>query len=146
HSLGAVMLLNYVYDSQKNPNEKLKIGWSVPEIETLSGIITMGNPFALWSVRYKDFGKVIDFPGRAVNGKLKEVSKWYNYYDPEDILAYPLKNLNSSYKDLDKLEDVKVKMEGIINNITPLAHEGYFKSLDVSEKISSFLREIRNAI
>lgn len=146
HSLGAVMLLNYVYDSQKEPADKEKIGWSVPEIEMLTGLVTMGNPFALWSVRYKDFGKVIDFPGRLVTGKLKDAAKWYNYYDPQDILAYPLKNVNQSYINLLQLEDVQVKMEGMIEDFTPLAHEGYFKSLDVAEKISLFLREIRSAV
>jgi hypothetical protein len=146
HSLGAVMLLNYVYDSQKDPADKEKIGWSVPEIEMLAGIITMGNPFALWSVRYMNFGRVIDFPGRMVTGKLKDAAKWYNFYDTEDILAYPLKNLNDSYKDLAQLEDVRVKMEGMVQDYTPLAHEGYFKSFDVAERISLFLREIRSAM
>ncbi len=73
---------------------------------------------------------------------MKKKAKWFNIYDPDDILAYPLKNLNTSYKEIAYLEDKAIEVDGLLTGGTPLSHSGYFKTAEVIKLIAEFLIEI----
>ncbi|MBS1518553.1 MAG: hypothetical protein JSS91_10750 [Bacteroidetes bacterium] len=147
HSLGCVMLMNYIYDSQKSPERKKAGNWkSKCEPDFLAGLFTCGNPFALWSLRKENFGDVICFPGKKLTAEIAEISAWYNIYDPDDILAFPIKHLNESYRNSQKLTDLQVDVDEILLGHTPLSHLGYFTTLSIIKLISNFLRELRTAL
>ena len=143
HSLGTVMLMNYIYDSQKTPAHKKLNEWKDKcDTDNLTGLFLCGSPFALWTLRKKDFGEPVNFPGKNLSAQMKKRSRWLNIYDPDDILAYPLKNLNTSYKKISYLEDKAIEVGGLLTGGTPLSHSGYFKTADVIKLIAEFLKEI----
>lgn len=143
HSLGTVMLMNYIFDSQKSAVRKKLNEWEDKcDTDNLAGLFLCGSPFALWSLRKKDFGEPIKFPGRSISVQMKKRSKWYNIYDPDDILAYPLKNLNTSYKSISYLEDKVIETDGLLTGGTPLSHSAYFKTDAVVSLAAEFLRTL----
>ncbi|HMQ67634.1 MAG TPA: hypothetical protein PKA90_01760 [Ignavibacteria bacterium] len=147
HSLGTVMLLNYIYDSQKSPAQKKTIYWNgKTETGNLAGLILCGSPFALWTLRKEGFGEAINFPGEKVKGNLKTISKWVNFYDKDDVLGFPIKNINSSYKKNKQLIDIPVEVDNPVLGWTPLSHDDYFRTISIIKSISGFLQNVRNKI
>jgi len=139
HSLGSVMMLNYIHDMQKDTVVKIVRNWNYEDSLNLVGLVTMGSPLALWLLRFNEFGKAVKFPLQTTEQKYLESAKWYNFFDPEDILAYPLKKLNDTYIELTALEDIKIDVGNIFSSWTPLSHNGYFKSLEIMEFIARYL-------
>ena len=66
--------------------------------ETLTFLYTLGSPIALWMERYGDFSEPVNIPGKSSpDPVIAAASEWINFYDPDDVLAFPLKGLSPSY-------------------------------------------------
>ena len=141
HSLGTVILSNYIWDKQHYPTEGLP---PFENCRTLTGLFTMGSPMALWSLRFVSLGDAIDFPGYGLTPHLKKMARWYNFYDRSDIIAYPLKSINDDYEK-SVSADVPVNVGGMLYNWNPLSHMGYWKSRAVQKYISHFLANLQLA-
>lgn len=147
HSLGTVMLLNYIYDSQKSTEKKKVIYWGdKTNTDNLTGLIMCGSPFALWTLRKEGFGNAINFPGKDIKKNLRSAAKWINFYDKDDVLGFPVKNINSSYKKLKNLSDIPVEVDDPILGWTPLSHDDYFRTIKIIKYISGFLKDIKAAL
>ena len=146
HSLGSIMLLNYLHDTQKEESVKNSRKWNFEDKFNLVGLITMGSPLALWLLRYNNFGKAINFPLKTTLPQYHKVCRWKNYYDKDDILAYPLKCLNDTYGRLACLEDIEVNAGNILTEWNPLSHNGYFGEDVIRKEIAEYLFQIRGII
>lgn len=141
HSLGSVVAGNYFYDlqfKQENigPETKKRLSNTpIEQSETLALFYTMGSPLALWSMRYPDFGKPIQVPAPELSTIYPNVKgEWINFYDKDDVLAFPLKGLNEYYQAVvDK--DVEVNVGGWLTSWTPLSHSKYNTDKDVINPI-----------
>lgn len=142
HSLGSIMLLNYLHDAEKSKAKKNEREWDYEDKINLAGLFTMGSPLALWLLRYKEFGKAISFPLETTLPQFRVKTKWINYYDRDDILAYPFKGLNETYTRLECLQDVEVNAGNIFESWNPLSHNGYFKSTFIMEEIARYLHQL----
>src|SRR5262249_9289559 len=97
HSLGGIMITDYIWDIQ-NPNNKkhvkLKGLSDFEKFKTLAGVITFGSNIPLFTFAYKP-AKPIQFP----HGRYRKDPrcKWLNFYDPNDVLGFPLKAINKNY-------------------------------------------------
>ncbi|QGQ94240.1 chemotaxis protein [Paenibacillus psychroresistens] len=144
HSLGTIISSNFFYDLQNNKmiqkaadvinssNSNLVKG------QTLTHFYTLGSPIALWTMRFEHFGIPIRVP--APNLKKLAIGEWVNFYDKNDLLAFPIKGLNPQYyKNVSK--DVEVRCPGILS-WTPLSHEKYLKSHEVADQIVKSLSEL----
>jgi pimeloyl-ACP methyl ester carboxylesterase len=149
HSLGTIVASNYLYDLQNRKlppriqsiiahgNSPLEKG------ETLSHLFTMGSPLALWTLRYDDFGKPVSVP--APKFRHKRVGEWINFYDKDDVIAYPLKSLSETY-DKAVAEDVEIGNPGLMA-WTPLgSHGGYFRSSVIQERICHSLAKMYRSL
>ncbi len=140
HSLGSVIVSNYWWDMWKKgtaPNP-LEGG------ETLAGLVTFGSPLAVWSLRYEGFGKPIKFPHPKLKTHYPRVTpKWLNYFDEDDILAYPLKDLNNDYKKI-VTRDIPISVGGLFSGWNPLSHNGYWTDNDFTKPVTRLLHEILN--
>lgn len=88
HSLGAVIASDMLYDTLIK-----KTRWWPAQLR-LANMMSLGSPLALYKLRYghdKDnFTKTITM--QDSNGR------WINFYDPQDIVGYPLRGLNEAYR------------------------------------------------
>lgn len=147
HSLGTIITNNYLYDLQngnlpqrirdriKNSDSPLVKG------DTLTHLYTMGSPIAIWTMRYDDFGKPITFPSPKIRELSLPYGEWVNFYDKDDVIAYPIKHLSELYNNI-VTADIEVKNPGLFAN-TPLgAHGGYYQSDEVIGRIVNSLVEM----
>lgn len=145
HSLGSIVASNYFYDLQhKRENmgaETAKCTRSSPieQCETLTLFYTLGSPMALWSLRYIDFGSPITVPSPAMQLYYPELQgEWINFYDKDDVLAFPLKGVNDSYAEA-VTKDAAVNAGGLLTSWNPLSHNKYDSDDDVIKPIADGL-------
>lgn len=141
HSLGSIIASNYFYDLQFKPEnmgcETVKCTSNTPieQCETLTLFYTMGSPMALWSLRYIDFGSPITVPSPLISKFYPNMpGEWLNFYDKDDVLAFPLKEVNEAYQHA-VTEDVAVNAGGVLTSWNPLSHLYYDREADVIEPI-----------
>jgi hypothetical protein len=143
HSLGTVIASNYLYDLMKKrcsflaPSVRASINGSpIERGETLALFYTMGSPIALWSLRYPDFGVPICFPPRDLKRLHPDVEpRWVNFYDPDDVIGYPLRPLNARYAAA-VTEDRPVNVGSWLTSWNPLSHTGYWGNGRVADLIA----------
>lgn len=141
HSLGTVIASNYFYDLQYKQHQigpETKCSTSSEPIEqchTLTLFYTLGSPMALWSLRYIDFGSPIAVPSPTLQQYYPNLSgEWLNFYDKDDILAYPLKEINPAYHQA-VTKDVAVNAGGLLTSWNPLSHLNYDSDREVIQPI-----------
>lgn len=134
HSLGTVVLSNYLWDLQ-HPNPASEVAPTALERgQTLANVFTLGSPLPLWALRHADFGKPFRFPV----GRYAHVGAWVNFYDEDDVLGYPLKHLNPEYDEA-VTADQRINVGGPIAGATPMSHLGYWESRSVANEIATKL-------
>jgi len=137
HSLGSTIASNYFYDLQFKLND---VNWNInahtplERGETLTLFYTLGSTLPLWSLRYHHFSSPINIPSET----LKEIhpnldGEWVNFYDKDDILGYPLKAINDSYRKAVN-EDKEVSVGGIMG-WTPTCHTKYLTDVNVIGRV-----------
>jgi len=152
HSLGSVIASNYLYDLQKgfhylpdvvrqhNTQTPLEMG------QTFAFFFTLGSPLALWALRFRNFGQPIDVPAPDLSTRYPNLAgKWINFFDPDDVIGYPLRPLNNDYRRVVKA-DVPVNVGSILTGWTPMSHTGYWTDNDVTIPIAKMLADGWKAI
>lgn len=140
HSLGTVIASDHFYDLQKagRKKSKPKPSTALERGETLTWFYTLGSPIALWMVRYPEFDAPIRLPGRTRSAATKRAAQWVNFYDPDDIVAYPLRDLNAHHREaVDR--DQAVHVGPPLLGRTPVSHVAYFNSRKIMRSIAEGL-------
>ncbi|WP_077328225.1 chemotaxis protein [Virgibacillus siamensis] len=148
HSLGSIVASNYFYDLQYRRSNIRALtkqnsdDTPIENCETMALFYSLGSPMALWSLRYIDFGSPITVPSPHMTDHYPGITgEWLNFYDKDDILAYPLKGLNDAYKEA-VTEDVEVNAGGLLTSWNPLSHAKYDTDGDVISKITDGLLRV----
>ncbi len=132
HSLGTIIASNYIWDNQHS-NYGLK-----EPLDKLTGFITCGSPLGIWTLRYKTLGNSITFPHKGLQAKYKEKAKWINLYDRDDVIAYPLKNINDGYKNNLTIEK-EINVGRTLEHWNPMSHTGYLEDADFVSEVVEYL-------
>lgn len=150
HSLGSVIASNYIYDLQVDPRKHI-ISDVVREAmgdtplergETLTLLYTLGSPIALWSLRYREFGKPIQIPSPLLHTYYPQLhGEWVNFYDADDVVGFPLKELNKDYRRIVSA-DREINVGNIFGSWNPLSHLAYWTDRDVLDAIARKLVEV----
>lgn len=150
HSLGTIIASNYIYDLQVERHRPI-----LPETvraiqqptpletgETLSLFYTLGSPLALWSLRYGDFGRPIQLPDPRLSQHHPALGgEWVNFYDPDDVLAFPIKTLNDAYARA-VTADRPVDVGDLATSWNPLSHLEYWADPDIIGPIATGIRRM----
>ena len=137
HSLGTIISSNYFYDlehSRMRPRIATLIRNSQSKLvngQTLTHFYTMGSPIALWTMRFERFGQPVTVPASRL--KPLGIGEWINFFDRDDIIAYPLKGLNANYGNA-VTDDVEIRCPGLLG-WTPASHGGYYNSRPLIRRI-----------
>ncbi|HET7627352.1 MAG TPA: chemotaxis protein [Bacillales bacterium] len=152
HSLGSVIVSNYFYDLQYEP-EKIRPmvrasqrKSALARGETLAQLYTLGSSLPLWCLRFQDFGNAIYVPAPKFALHCPDIETgWWNYYDKDDILGYPLKALNEHYERA-VTEDVQVNAGGWLTSWNPFSHLEYANDQSIlhpiAERLASTWRQL----
>lgn len=138
HSLGGHIISNYIWDIQSLRKRGQADGLSAFErLETLTGFITFGSNIPLFTFAYETVIPIA-FPDPQLPAELKDKAKWLNFYDPDDILAYPLKPINEAYDQV-VTADVAINVGGLFASWNPLSHIAYWTDNDFTKPVSEFI-------
>lgn len=149
HSLGSVIAFDFAFSLY----EKGQLFWPVTDPEAdipdlqrrMHGLFTMGSPIGLFMLRKGDLWQAgrPSLGGAAMFGEIKNplpraAQIWLNFWDRQDVIAYPLERLfarNSAYNQARPLEDREVT-----TGWDPVsAHVGYWRDEGVARAIAQAL-------
>lgn len=122
HSLGTVIMSNYIYDLRKKG-----IPADLTNSFLVDNIFTVGSPIALFSVRYSDLN--------TFNEPIKvetPTGRWINIFDDDDPVGMPLKPFPAYDKEV--FSDVIVEA-----GVYGLSHTKYFEKSETLDIVSKKL-------
>jgi hypothetical protein len=148
-SLGTMIMTDYIYDVQKY-REGAGRGTSPVELmDTLCGIFTFGCNIPLFTFTQKPVD-CITFPPQKLDERLKPEAKWLNFYDKQDVLGLPLKQVYGRLVGDNFItpvnEDIKVTVDGVLTGWNPGAHVGYWTTNDVIKPIAERIAKIADVL
>ena len=138
HSLGGHIMSSYIYDMQKLGNRTSGPS-QFQQMRTVAGFITFGCNIPLFTFAFdKDDIKPIKFPGTGLSSANKDKARWLNFYDPDDVLGYPLKPINDAYNIVVN-KDIPINVGGIFSSWNPLSHVKYWTDNDFTKPVTKFI-------
>ncbi len=142
HSLGAHIMSNYIWDRQReDTNGAPKYPNDFEQMRTLAGVVTFGCNIPLFTFAYSNV-EPIDLPGSKLSDDNIGKAKWLNFYDPDDVLGYPLRPIDGYKNKLGgKLEDRSINAGGWFASWNPLSHAMYWKDDDFTEPVAKFIAD-----
>lgn len=149
HSLGGHIISNYIYDVRKcvgdpaarNCNTVMAgVDSDFKKLRTMCGIVTFGCNIPLFTFALPN-AKPVAFRGDMLSSGQAGVAEWRNYFDPDDILAYPLRAINRYYRD-GVTSDIAINVGGIFSSWNPISHIGYWTDNDFTKPISRYLKAV----
>ena len=148
HSLGTVVAQNYLHDLQHGSSKAAELPDAETPLErgeTLSLLCTYGSPIAIWRLRFGDEYKAINFPGSSVETLYPDLqAKWYNLYEGDDVLGYPISQLTDHYAQLAQdgyLEDCKTNVGSLLTSWNPLTHKAYLRDDEELTRLAGFIAD-----
>jgi hypothetical protein len=156
HSLGCHMMSNFIWDAQEKkgyPDGPSVETWTPFErMETLTGFVTFGCNIPLFTLAYLQEVdkegvdvKSITFPPKELDDRLKGVARWLNFYDVDDVLGYPLKQLSDSYKEA-VTDDIEINVGGLFGFWNPLSHIAYWEDADLIRPAARLLVNVLGVV
>ena len=159
-SLGGQVLSSYIYDAQKAQAGRpvgagiwrnidawaaATLGRALTASEqsflaagTCAGLVTTGCNIPIFVAAHKEMHIIPIAPPTSL-------FKWINFYDPDDILGWPLQPLSAGYRAL--VEDRAINAGGgvaglLLRSWNPLAHNNYWSDDTVIAAIAAMLRRL----
>lgn len=142
HSLGSVIISNYIWDLQQGM--AMAGGSDFEAMQTLVGLITFGSTLPLFTFAY-DPVQPIEFPPPGLSPDLEPKARWYNFFDADDVLGYPLQQISPEYARLARLEDREIELHGMLTSWNPLAHQGYWTDDGFTRPVAEFVAGLLEA-
>ncbi|MHC4885813.1 MAG: hypothetical protein ACYTGH_12095 [Planctomycetota bacterium] len=135
HSLGCQIASNYLWDADKglglfaDGNHHDPLG-AFLRGRSLKRLFTLGCNIPLFAAGIQD--------RRCFTRPCPEM-EWNNYYDPDDILGWPLKQLGPSYE---FIHDHPINAGGLLTSWNLLSHAQYWSDADVITPIARAMKDL----
>ena len=140
HSLGGHIMSSYIYDIQQGRSVVATGTSDFQQMKTLAGMITFGCNIPFFTLAYRKSAITpIRFPGDTLTPALKARAKWLNFYDPDDVLGYPLKAINKKYERVVNA-DIPINVGGMLSSWNPMSHQKYWTDNDFTRPVAGFIR------
>lgn len=143
HSFGGRIFSNYIWDIQSG-----QLGFETPfaNLQTMARFVTFGCNLPLFTFSFPpEEVEPIAFPGTALPAELVSEPWWTNYYDKQDLLAYPIAPVGPKYTELanrGELLDVLVNVGGPLKSWNTLSHDEYWTSGQFTKPVGAMLKRL----
>ncbi len=143
HSLGSVIASNFIWDEQHMEEKgRTSLGAHPFErMETLASLVTFGSNIPLFTLALPDGPTPIKFPPNGLHDNLKANAKWLNFYDPDDVLGYPLKPIYGEVV----AEDIAINAGSWLTSWNPISHIEYWTDDDFTNRVAKLIRDVVDA-
>jgi hypothetical protein len=147
HSLGCHMVSNCIWDVQ-SPRCADPPANAFERFGTLAAMITFGCNIPLFTLAYTNLEPIhfptpgIDqlFPGASA-ADVAAVTQWLNFYDPDDVLGYPMRPLDPKYA-ATVSRDIAINAGGLLRSWNPASHTAYWTDNDVTKPTAELLHRM----
>ena len=136
HSLGGHIISNFIWDHQNANNNDPGLS-PFERMEKVAGIVTFGCNIPLFTFAYENV-QPIKFPPPKLPANLVQKAKWLNFYDPDDVLGYPLKAINKEYAKV-VTQDITINAGGLLSSWNPLSHTQYWTDNDFTKPVARLI-------
>ena len=136
HSLGSVIISNHVWDIQQGLSHGGDSNFE--NMSTLTGLFTFGSTLPLFTFAY-DPVRPIAFPPPELSLARQQQARWVNFYDVDDVLGYPLKQISPAYANLSQLEDREIRVGGLLTGWNPFSHFDYWTDNRFTRPVAEFV-------
>ena len=138
HSLGCQVICNYLWDSQHDRHifsEQDRAGvQQFMRLDSLCQLITIGCNIPLF---------ISGIERRECFAPPNDVFQWDNYYDPDDVLGWPLAQLGESYG---IVNDKPLDVGPMLTGWTPLSHTQYWADEGLIKQVAEGLHQQLQAL
>jgi pimeloyl-ACP methyl ester carboxylesterase len=138
HSLGAFIMSNYIWDRQQGKDVDRYGQTAFERMESLAGFVTFGCNIPLFVLAYEEI-ECFTFPPTTLKPDLAAKAKWLNFFDPDDILGWPLKELSDSYRKA-VTEDREINVGSILTSWNPVSHSEYWTDNNFTRPVAEFIK------
>jgi hypothetical protein len=176
HSLGCHIISSYAWDLNRlkqrsqadiaKEDKEVRDEWAKLQeaspfcrLETFAGFVTLGNNMPMFTFTFgpesvypitgvpPDANIKPAFPGTALAEPLLKQARWLNFYNPQDLLGFPLKPLNKTYRNESRIEDICVRSKPTTWRSMPgvsyfTAHSSYWTNPIVLRRTADLIRDI----
>lgn len=147
HSLGGAIMSDYIWERQKTP--ALPGETMTERLDNLVGIVTFGCNIPLFTLALPEAQPVL-LPGPFLDAQLQHLAqkglvRWENFYDPDDVLGWPLENLYDPRKDGRPgpvIRDHVVNVGGWLSFWNPKSHGEYWGDREFVGPVADHLHSI----
>lgn len=135
HSLGCQVISNYLWDTQKKLNLFSNRANIDPDkedflrLKTCENLVTTGCNIPIFTAGLKD---------RKCFDKPNHLFKWENFYDPDDILGWPIKQLGDGYHEM--VEDHSINAGGFFTSWNIFSHQNYWGDDDIANSLTKTIK------
>nr|VFK13338.1 MAG: hypothetical protein BECKLPF1236A_GA0070988_1008613 [Candidatus Kentron sp. LPFa]VFK35445.1 MAG: hypothetical protein BECKLPF1236C_GA0070990_103754 [Candidatus Kentron sp. LPFa] len=147
-SLGAQVISNYIWDASRSGGKAFAGVWVSPQegvdpdrdefrrMRTVEHLYTTGCNIPIFVAGHK----VIEPIKPPTNS-----FEWYNFFDEDDVLGWPLRPLSKSYANI--VKDIPINAGGgiigtVLKSWNPLGHTEYWKDKEVIKHLSRSIERL----
>ena len=142
HSLGSVIFSDHVWDEQRSNGPGRD---PLTRCETLAGLITFGSNIPLFTLGLEECKPIVfPPPGDALSPAVRAAARWMNYFDRDDVLGYPLREISSAYADT-VTEDIAISVGGLLSQWNPASHNAYWDDADFIDRVAAQVADVAKA-
>lgn len=149
HSLGAHIISNYIYDLQKFATRtgQGRFGSPLQDMRTVAGLMTFGCNIPVFLFAHQQADIVpIAYPGSGLPENDQIMTWWQNFYDKQDILAYPMGPAAPCYARMvaDRaLRDVPIHLgRPVMEGWDPLSHGSYWDDAELIAPVVHYINKM----
>jgi hypothetical protein len=142
HSLGSVIFSDHVWDEQsgRGPGRD-----AFTRCETLAGLITFGSNIPLFTLGLEQVRPIVfPPPADALTPAVRAAARWMNYFDRDDVLGYPLREISAAYAATVR-EDVSIGVGSLLSSWNPASHTAYWTDAGFVDRVAAQVAEIAHA-
>ena len=142
HSLGSVIMSDYIWNEQRQNGDQ-RGATPLEKMETLAALVTFGSNIPLFTLALPKVDS-ITFPPATLPDPLKAAARWLNFYDPDDVLGWPLRPLSASFARAVSA-DVAINVGNVLSSWNPVAHSEYWTDDDFTKPTAELIAAIVKA-
>jgi hypothetical protein len=141
HSLGSAIASNYLWDLQRGRRPAIARDNPLERGDTFTLFYTLGSQIPFWSLRFRNFGTPIQVPSPQLPQVYPTLQgEWLNFFDRDDLLGYPIADINGQYRQV--VSDVEVNVGNLLTRWNTLSHNEYWRSPAVVKPIAQSLAAV----
>jgi hypothetical protein len=144
HSLGGAIMSDYIWERQKGaqPGET-----SLERLVNLVGIVTFGCNIPLFTLALPRVQPIM-LPSRELSAELDAVRpaiEWHNYYDPDDVLGWPLERIYDPRADGQpgpRIVDHSINVGDWKSSWNPMCHAEYWTDRNFTGPVADHIERV----